>query len=101
MSLFEIDYSNNLYYFTLQDDYREILIRSKGYIQKQSCKDGIHSVIVNIGLDARIKREKIKEESYIFSVIAINGKEVARSKEYTSLEALENGLNYIRSLFED
>ena len=57
MSLFEIDYRDDLYYFTLKDDCGEVMLRSKGYIQKQSCKDGIHSVKMNIGLDTRIQKE--------------------------------------------
>jgi uncharacterized protein YegP (UPF0339 family) len=54
MHLFEIVYRHNSYYFILNENGGELLLYSKGYLQKQSCKDGIHSVIVNIGLDARV-----------------------------------------------
>ncbi len=99
MSLFEIDYRDNLYYFTLKDDCGEVMLRSKGYIQKQSCKDGIHTVKMNIGLDARIQIDDREGGNYFFNVVAINGKIVAQSKKFASMDELEQGLVFVRTIY--
>jgi len=81
------DKKTKKYFFALIDNEDKVLLKSEGYIDLKSRKNGIASVIKNKSIDGRLSVEKDKKK---FCVVlkAGNNKEIARSCDYTSeLEA--------------
>jgi uncharacterized protein YegP (UPF0339 family) len=71
------------YYFALVDSKGDVLLKSEGYKDAKSRKNGIESVNKNLPIAGRLSVEKEKSK-YVIILKAGNNKEIARSCDFKS-----------------
>ncbi|MCP9767996.1 DUF1508 domain-containing protein [Lacihabitans sp. LS3-19] len=77
------DKKTKKYYFALVDALGGLLLKSEGYADLKSRKNGIASVLKNKSMDGRLSIVKDKKK-YFVVLKAGNNKEIARSCDFTS-----------------
>ncbi len=90
--------SNQKYYFTLVAENNEKVLTSEMYNLKSSARDGITSVRVNSPLDSHYKRKTSGRNLPFFVLIAANGEPIGTSEEYSSYQAMENGISTVKRI---
>ncbi|MGB6631361.1 MAG: YegP family protein, partial [Terriglobales bacterium] len=69
---------------------------SELYKQKQSAIVGIDSVKDNAGDDTRYERKTAKNGQAFFVLTATNGQIIGKSETYSSVSAMENGIQSVK-----
>ncbi|HLO45644.1 MAG TPA: YegP family protein [Leadbetterella sp.] len=90
------DKKTKKYYFALVDNEGSVLLKSEGYVDLKSRKNGIASVIKNKSIDGRLSVEKDKKKFFVV-LKAGNNKEIARSCDYSSELEAKNAIEKIAS----
>jgi uncharacterized protein len=82
--------------FNLKAANGEVILTSELYKQKQSAIAGIDSVKVNAGDDTRYERKTAKNGQPFFVLTATNGQIIGKSEMYSSVSAMENGIQSVK-----
>jgi uncharacterized protein YegP (UPF0339 family) len=82
--------------FNLKAGNNEVILTSELYKQKQSAIAGIDSVKANAGDDTRYERKTAKNGQPFFVLTATNGQIVGKSEMYSSVSAMENGIQSVK-----
>jgi uncharacterized protein len=82
--------------FNLKAGNGEVILTSELYKQKQSAIAGIDSVKANAGDDARYERKTAKNGQPYFVLTATNGQIIGKSEMYSSISAMENGIQSVK-----
>jgi uncharacterized protein YegP (UPF0339 family) len=83
------------FYFTLHADNNEKILTSEMYKAKTGAENGIASVKNNAGNQARYDRKTSKRGNPYFVLKAANNEVIGTSEEYSSTEAMENGIKAV------
>jgi uncharacterized protein len=87
---------NGQFMFNLKAGNGEVILTSELYRQKQSAITGINSVRVNAGDDTRYERKTAKNGQPFFVLTATNGEIIGKSEMYSSVPAMENGIESVK-----
>ena len=82
--------------FNLKAGNGEVILTSELYKQKQSAIVGIDSVKDNAGDDTRYERKTAKNGQAFFVLTATNGQIIGQSEMYSSVSAMENGIQSVK-----
>ena len=82
--------------FNLKAANGEVILTSELYKQKQSAIVGIDSVKDNAGDDTRYERKTAKNGQAFFVLTATNGQAIGKSEMYSSVSAMENGIESVK-----
>jgi uncharacterized protein len=82
--------------FNLKAANGEVILTSELYKQKQSAIVGIDSVKANAGDDTRYERKTAKNGQAYFVLTATNGQIIGKSEMYSSVSAMENGIQSVK-----
>jgi len=82
--------------FNLKAANGEVILTSELYKQKQSAIVGIDSVKDNAGDDTRYERKTAKNGQAFFVLTATNGQIIGKSEMYSSVSAMENGIQSVK-----
>ena len=82
--------------FNLKAANGEVILTSELYKQKQSAIVGIDSVKDNAGDDTRYERKTAKNGQPFFVLTATNGQIIGKSEMYSSVSAMENGIESVK-----
>jgi uncharacterized protein len=82
--------------FNLKAGNGEVILTSELYKQKQSAIVGIDSVKANAGDDTRYERKTAKNGQPFFVLTATNGEIIGKSEMYSSVSAMENGIQSVK-----
>ena len=82
--------------FNLKAGNNEVILTSELYKQKQSAIAGIDSVKANAGDDTRYERKTAKNGQTFFVLTATNGQVIGKSEMYSSISAMENGIQSVK-----
>ena len=82
--------------FNLKAGNGEVILTSELYKQKQGAIAGIESVKVNAGDDTRYERKTAKNGQPFFVLTATNGEIIGKSEMYSSVSAMENGIQSVK-----
>jgi uncharacterized protein YegP (UPF0339 family) len=82
--------------FNLKAENGEVILTSELYKQKQSAIVGIDSVKANAGDDTRYERKTAKNGQAFFVLTATNGQIIGKSEMYSSVSAMENGIQSVK-----
>ena len=82
--------------FNLKAGNGEVILTSELYKEKQSAIAGIDSVKANAGDDARYERKMAKNGQAFFVLTATNGQMIGKSEMYSSVSAMENGIQSVK-----
>ncbi|RPE09732.1 DUF1508 domain-containing protein [Chitinophaga lutea] len=85
---------NKQFYFRLKASNGEPILRSEGYVSKQSCENGIASVKKNAPIDERYVR-KGSGSHFTFSLKAANGELIGHSEVYTTAASRDQGIESV------
>lgn len=97
MSKFEISKDEaGEFRFNLKSGNGEIILKSEGYRDKESCEKGIKSVRENALEDDHYERKEASG-GYRFNLKAANGEIVGSSEIYTTLAAMEKGITSVKA----
>jgi uncharacterized protein len=83
--------------FNLKAGNGEVILTSELYKQKQSAIAGIDSVKANAGDDTRYERKTAKNGQAFFVLTATNGQTIGKSEMYSSVSAMENGIESVKN----
>ncbi|MCX6834078.1 MAG: YegP family protein [candidate division Zixibacteria bacterium] len=84
------------FWFRLQAGNGENILKSEGYTEKHSCKDGIESVKKNAVHDSQFKPEVAGNAKPYFNLIAANGEIIGTSETYSSKQAMQKGIAAVK-----
>jgi uncharacterized protein YegP (UPF0339 family) len=84
------------YMFNLKAPNGEVILTSELYKDKQSASSGILSVKTNSFEDARYERKTAKDGRSFFVMKAGNGQTIGTSEMYSSVTAMENGIQSVK-----
>lgn len=90
--------SNSQYYWSLHADNDKKILASEMYTTKQAALNGINSVKTNAPLDGRYDRRVAKNNQPYFVLKAANGEIIGTSEQYSSTEAMEDGIKAVKSV---
>jgi len=90
--------SDGQYFFTLHADNNEMILTSEMYQAKPGAENGIASVKTNAANESRFDRRTSKGGKPYFVLKAANGEVIGTSEEYSSIEAMENGIAAVRQV---
>jgi hypothetical protein len=82
--------------FNLKAGNGEVILTSELYREKSSATAGIESVRANAGEDARYERKTAKNGQAYFVLTASNGQTIGKSEMYSSVAAMENGIESVK-----
>jgi len=82
--------------FNLKAGNGEVILTSELYKQKQSAIVGIDSVKANAADDTRYERKTAKNGQPFFVLTARNGEIIGKSEMYSSVSAMENGIQSVK-----
>ena len=88
---------NGQFMFNLKAGNGEVILTSELYKQKQSAIAGIDSVKANAGDDTRYERKTAKNGQPFFVLTATNGQTIGKSEMYSSVSAMENGIQSVKN----
>jgi len=83
--------------FNLKAGNGEVILTSELYKQKQSAIAGIDSVKANAADDTRYERKTAKNGQPFFVLTATNGQIIGKSEMYSSVSAMENGIQSVKN----
>ena len=83
--------------FRLKANNGENILKSEGYKSKSNCENGINSVKSNATNHARYQRAQSKNGEPYFNLKASNGQIIGTSEMYTSVSAMENGMDSVKT----
>ncbi len=89
---------NGQFFFTLHADNNEKILTSEMYTAKDGAEKGIASIKTNAAVDARFERRTSKAGKPYFVLKAANGEIIGTGEEYSSKEAMENGIAAVKSV---
>lgn len=84
------------HYFNLKADNSRIILTSLMYSSKPACFNGIESVRDNCVYDIRYERKKSVNNKNFFVLKASNGLIIGNSEMYSSLAAMEVGIQSVK-----
>jgi uncharacterized protein len=87
---------NGDFQFVLQAGNNEVVLTSQGYKSKASCKNGITSVMNNVGLDDCFDFQTSKGGQVYFNLLAANKKIIGTSEMYATKQAAHNGMTAVK-----
>lgn len=87
---------NDQFMFNLKAGNGEVILTSELYKQKQSAIAGIDSVKANAADDTRYERKTAKNGQPFFVLTATNGQIIGKSEMYSSVSAMENGIQSVK-----
>ncbi len=90
--------SNAKFYWSLHAENDQKILASEMYSTKQAALTGINSVKVNAANDARFDRRIAKNGQPYFVLKAANGEVIGTSEQYSSNEAMEDGIRSVRNV---
>ena len=96
---FDLFRTNNKFYFHFNDAEGECLLFSQAYESRKSAKNGIKSVQTNIKKRGRIIFHH-DEDSQHFTIKAGNNQEIARSRNFETMEDMDKGLRFIHKIHD-
>ena len=82
--------------FNLKASNGQIILSSETYETKQGAEKGVESVRKNAADDNRYERKTAKNGDAFFVLKAGNGEPLGRSETYSSLSAMENGIESVK-----
>jgi uncharacterized protein YegP (UPF0339 family) len=82
--------------FNLKAGNGEVILTSELYSEKSSATAGIESVKANAADDARYERKTSKNGQAYFVHKASNGQTIGKSEMYSSVSAMENGIQSVK-----
>lgn len=85
------------HYFNLKAGNHEVILQSEGYKSKQGALNGIKSVQTHCTDDSNFERKTAKDGSPYFVLKAKNGEPIGKSEMYSSIQAMENGVDSVKS----
>jgi uncharacterized protein YegP (UPF0339 family) len=95
---FEIEKaSDGQFHFHLKAANGEIIFSSQEYKAKDGAKVGIDSVKANAPVDAHFERKTSNSHQPYFVLKAANGETVGCSQMYSSTEAMEKGIESVKT----
>lgn len=89
--------SDGQFMFNLKAGNGEVILTSERYTAKASAQNGIESVRVNSPDDGRYERKTSKADEPYFVLKAANGEIIGTSEMYSSKQAMENGIQSVRT----
>ncbi len=94
---FEIFKSENTakFYFRLKAGNGEIVLSSQAYARKDSCKNGIKSVMTN-AKEGTYEEKEAANGKFHFNLLAKNKKVIGSSQMYASKASMKNGIESVR-----
>lgn len=98
MAKFEI-YKDNSgeFRFRLKASNGQNILASEGYSAKSGCNNGIDSVKKNAPDDSKYERLESKGGSPYFNLKAGNNQVIGTSQMYSSVSAMENGIESVKT----
>jgi len=84
------------YFFSLRAENEEKILTSETYNAKPGALNGIESVKTNSQDNARFLRKQSKDGKPYFVLVAGNNEVIGTSEEYSSTEAMENGIAAVK-----
>lgn len=95
---FEIKNSTNgKFYFNLKSGNGQIILSSEMYETRGAAENGIESVKANAPNDDRYNRRTSAKGEPYFVLKAGNGQEIGKSEMYSSVGAMENGIESVKT----
>jgi uncharacterized protein YegP (UPF0339 family) len=88
--------SSGKFRFNLKAGNGQILLSSEAYETKQGAEKGIESTRKNAPDDNRYERKTARNEEAFFVLKAGNGEPLGRSETYSSVSAMENGIESVK-----
>lgn len=82
--------------FNLKAGNGEVILTSELYKEKQSAIAGIESVKSNASDDGRYERKTAKNGQSFFVLKATNNQTIGKSEMYSSVSAMENGIQSVK-----
>lgn len=82
--------------FNLKSGNGQIILTSEAYETKQGVEKGVESVRKNAPDDNRYERKTAKNDEPYFILKAGNGEPLGRSETYSSVSAMENGIESVK-----
>lgn len=82
--------------FNLRAGNGEVILASELYKEKQGALAGIKSVQTNASDNARYERKTATNGQAFFVLKAANGQTIGKSEMYSSVSAMENGIQSIK-----
>ena len=82
--------------FNLKVGNGQIILSSESYESKQGAEKGIESVRKNAPDDNRYERKTAMNDEAYFVLKAGNGEPLGRSETYSSISAMENGIESVK-----
>jgi uncharacterized protein YegP (UPF0339 family) len=80
------------YYFSMQADNGETVLKSEGYTTKAACMNGIESVKKNAGDSTNYESLTSANGKFYFNLKAGNGQIIGTSQMYDTEDGKQNGL---------
>jgi uncharacterized protein YegP (UPF0339 family) len=87
--------------FNLKAGNGQVILSSESYETKQGAEKGIESVRKNAHDDNRYERKTAKNDEAFFVLKADNGEPLGRSETYSSVSAMENGIESVKKNVAD
>ncbi len=84
------------YRFNLKASNGQIILSSESYETKQGAEKGIESVKKNSSRDEAYERKTAKNNEAFFFLKAGNNEPLGRSETYSSVSAMENGIESVK-----
>lgn len=86
------------FFFNLHAENHEKVLTSETYNTKANAQGGIKAVRENSPYDSRYKRKISTRGLHFFVLTAANGEPIGTSEEYSSLQAMENGIATVKKI---
>jgi uncharacterized protein len=88
--------ANDKFMFNLKAGNGEIILTSQMYEAMTSALNGIESVRKNCAEDGRFERNEGSNGEPYFVLKAANGQVIGKSEHYSSVRAMENGIESVK-----
>lgn len=88
--------ADNQYWFNLKAGNGEKILHSEGYVQKQSCLDGITSVKLHSPFDKNYERRITRNLEYDFILKSSNGRTIGIGETYSTQQNRDNGIEAVK-----
>lgn len=85
------------FYFNLTAKNGQIILSSEGYAALNGCENGIESVKKNSQIDEHFERKIAQNGQHYFVLKAGNGEIIGKSEMYNSKDAMENGIESVKT----
>lgn len=93
---FEIKKGSRKFRFNLKAGNGQVILSSETYETKQGAEKGVESVKKNVSDDNRYERKNSTNGEAYFVLKAGNGETLGRSETYSSISAMENGIESVK-----